>query len=304
MSQPISRRSSFGNSGATTPRGAGLPRTSSYPGAAPQQAAAGGPVRLLPAVPRFEAAGTDGPLQPSSSSSLAAAAAAARPAAARENQPDNRALPVACTPRSMFPKTLARREAAAAAADAEGEAGEPSRQQQQPAAASRERLAPRRSIGGAALRLSVAAFRVSCVSGAGGQEGSLEHLRCWRWRASPCFAASRQRTASCLASMLQREAGPLVEEAAAGQPAAAAASAAAAPAHRATLRVPLPLLAEEEAPQEAAHGGSGRPLAARRLESKPSSVPDDSGEAALGSAFDSVALAGERCWAWPSRPAC
>ena len=146
VSQPPSRRSSLGNSGASTPRG--LPRTSSLPAAvgAQQLVTAGGPVRLAPAVPKL------------------VLPAAAGPAAdgCRENQADNRPVQtvpsmVACTPRSMFPKTLARREAAATAEPPEAEGGEPSRV----GAAGRERLAPRRSIGGAALRMSVATFRVS-----------------------------------------------------------------------------------------------------------------------------------------------
>lgn len=61
------------------------------------------------------------------------------------------------TPRSMFPKTFARREAAAAA-EGEAEAGEASRPP--PPAAGRERPGLRRSLGGAALRMSIAAFRV------------------------------------------------------------------------------------------------------------------------------------------------
>ncbi len=144
-SQPPSRRSSLGNSGASTPRG--LPRTSSLPVAvgAQQLVAAGGPVRLAPAAPK-----------------LALPAAGAAADGCRENQADNRhvqAVPpmVACTPRSMFPKTLARREAAAVADPGEAEGPEPSRA----AVPAWERLAPRRSIGGAALRMSVATFRVS-----------------------------------------------------------------------------------------------------------------------------------------------
>lgn len=89
------------------------------------------------------------------------------------------------------------------------------------------------------------------------------------WR---CVA--RPDTAHCLPSLLQRDAGPLVEEAA-SQPAAAAA----APAHRATLRVPLPLLAEEDAAQEAVPAGGDRPLAARRLDSQHSGVAEECGEA-------------------------
>lgn len=57
----------------------------------------------------------------------------------------------------MFPKTMARREAASTADTAEAEAAEPSRA----GVAGRERPALRRSIGGAALRMSVATFRVS-----------------------------------------------------------------------------------------------------------------------------------------------
>lgn len=165
VSQPLSRMSSLGNSGANTPRG-GLPRTSSMPAAVGSQqvVGAGGPLRLASAVPKLAlsalSSACGSPTNPSSARGVAAPSAAAlppRPATARENQPDNRAPAVSCTPRSMFPKTLARREAAAAADAAEPEAVDAGRQ----AAAGRERHLPRRSLGGAALRMSVAAFRVS-----------------------------------------------------------------------------------------------------------------------------------------------
>ena len=157
-----------------------------------QQQQQGGAVRVLlaaPVVPRLALAGMGGfgdgatrsssPSHPSSSRSAAAFAQAAwqppqQSASARENEPDNRAHPAAAQggggapaptppPRSMFPKTRARREAAAAAAVGDGycAAGEAPRPAAVVAAPGRERLAPRRSMGGAALRLSVAAFRVS-----------------------------------------------------------------------------------------------------------------------------------------------
>ena len=185
LSQPISRRSSLGNSGAATPRG-GLQRTSTFPVAAvsqPQQQGGGGAVRLAPVVPKLalynlgSAAGSTraSPSRPSSAHTAArtavapaaVAASLAPPAAAwqqqpaavsaRENQPDNRGAAVHATPRSMFPKTRARQEAAAVAADCPEPEPEPS--MQAPAAA-RDRPAARRSMGGAALRMSVASFRV------------------------------------------------------------------------------------------------------------------------------------------------
>ncbi|KAL4451390.1 hypothetical protein ABPG77_009462 [Micractinium sp. CCAP 211/92] len=176
LSEGSSRRSSLGNSGAATPRG--LSRSSSLQAAGPacaqQQGGSLAAVRMAPAVPKLAlgilsssaAGGTRGsPPQPSSarsaSSSSLAQAPAWQPSTARENQPENRGAGAAvhATPRSMFPKTFARREAAASA---EGEAeagGEGSRLP--PPAAGRERPGLRRSLGGAALRMSGAAFRSS-----------------------------------------------------------------------------------------------------------------------------------------------
>jgi hypothetical protein len=191
LPHPISRRSSLGNSGAATPRG-GLSRTSSFPATASHQQG-GGAVRLAPVVPKLAlytlgsaAESTRGsPSRPSSARTAAPAAgpSLAQPvawqqpaASARENQPDNRAATVQATPRSMFPKTRARREAAAVAADG-GEA-EPEPSRQVPAAA-RERPVPRRSMGGAALRMSVASFRVrspACLLG--GVQSALEEILC------------------------------------------------------------------------------------------------------------------------------
>ena len=164
-SQPATRRNSLGNSGAATPRG--LSRSSSLSSAPAGAATNGGPVRLAPVVPKLALSGVSraagsargSPSHPASARAPPAPAQAPawQPATARENQPSNRAAAgpaaVMATPRSMFPKTLARREAATATdGEAEAEAARP--------AAARERLAPRRSIGGAALRMSVAAFGV------------------------------------------------------------------------------------------------------------------------------------------------
>lgn len=169
LSQPGSRRSSLGNSGSSTPP-CGLPRTSAFP-AAPGSLQQGGAVRLVPLVPKLALSGLSSaaesmphsPSQPSSTRSAAPAASGSLmqgimcqqlPATARENQPDNRVAPVQATPRTMFPKSRARREAAATAdAEAEVEPG-------QLAASGRERLAPRRSVGGAGARMSIANFRV------------------------------------------------------------------------------------------------------------------------------------------------
>lgn len=94
---------------------------------------------------------------------------------------------VQATPRSMFSKSVARREAVPDAAEAE--AADSTRQAPAAAAAGRERLNLRRSLGGAALRMSVAAFR---VSGSAHTEG---HGTCLSCGAS---ATLRSRPPACV----------------------------------------------------------------------------------------------------------
>ncbi len=165
MLQPVSRRASLGNCSSDTPPG-GPPHTSA-PGCLQQ----GGAVRMVPLVPRLMLTALNSTAEStrqsqshsSSARSLAPAASAGimswqqLPATARENQPDNRVAPIQATPRHIFPKTRARREAAAAAGGDEVETGHL-------ATSARERQgAARRSIGGAALRASVASFKVKGI---------------------------------------------------------------------------------------------------------------------------------------------
>ncbi|PSC71695.1 CLIP-associated -like isoform A [Micractinium conductrix] len=259
-SQPATRRNSLGNSGAATPRG--LSRSSSLSSAPAGAATNGGPVRLAPVVPKLALSGVSraagsargSPSHPASARAPPAPAQAPawQPATARENQPSNRAAAgpaaVMATPRSMFPKTLARREAATATdGEAEAEAARP--------AAARERLAPRRSIGGAALRMSVAAFgREMGMLGALG-EASEE-------------PAGSQRTAHMLPRGVAR--APLPS-------------------------LPLAQLAAEPLPQQvqpqAAHldPAAARPLTARRmgaLERQVSGFPEDSTASSLSAGWE------------------
>lgn len=173
--QPVSRRTSNNGSEDAPAGGASQSSLSSH-----RSLPSGGAVRLAPAaVPKLALSllpstgaaesARSSPCRPSSARSLAPIAASMtqqaplpvwqQPAAvsSRENQPDNRGpAPVQPTPRSMFPKTKARREAAAAASDVVEPEPEPARQV---ATAAQERLVPRRSMGGAALRMSIASFR-------------------------------------------------------------------------------------------------------------------------------------------------
>lgn len=322
LAEGSSRRSSLGNSGAATPRG--LSRSSSLQAAGPacaqQQGGSLAAVRMAPAVPKLAlgilssnaAGGTRGsPPQPSSarsaSSSSLAQAPAWQPSTARENQPENRGAGAAvhATPRSMFPKIFARREAAASA---EGEAeagGEGSRLP--PPAAGRERPGLRRSLGGAALRMSVAAFRVR------GGGSPLVSVGVWNARLEgvgparpqfmlcmPLLFPAYPTIASCsslderpiLSSSITAPCSALQSSEAEDDLGPGAARTAAV--HRSALRAPLPPMqlsqaAGEGVPQqevqEQAGGPAGRPLAARRLgavERQASGIPEDSGEGACG----------------------
>jgi hypothetical protein len=185
---PASRRSSLGHGGSGTPPG-GLSRTSSC---------AAGPLRAAPPLPRLalpsagsgnDDGGRCSPVRPSSARSAAAAGPGAAPAHAawgahsRENQPDNRAAGVLATPRSVFPKLMARRGAPGPAeAEAEAELG-------RQAASGRERLAPRRSLGGAALRRSMAAFQVGAAARPRVNPPSSAP-------AAPCFGQPHHRTSA------------------------------------------------------------------------------------------------------------
>ncbi|KAL4420688.1 hypothetical protein ABPG75_010344 [Micractinium tetrahymenae] len=272
LSEGPSRRSSLGNSGAATPRG--LSRSSSLQGAGPacgqQTGNSLAAVRLAPPVPKLalgvlggSAAGSarGSPSHPSSARSASsgshAQTAAWQPATARENQPENRGAGAAvqATPRSMFPKTFARREAAAAEGEAEaGESGRPA----PPPAAGRERLGLRRSLGGAALRMSIAAFR----SADGGDEPAAQ---------LGSVAAAAPRAAVAQRSALRAPLPPLQ-----------------------LSQLPAEGMPQQQEPHEQAGGQAGRPTTARRLgalERQASSIPEDTEASSLSSGWDEGGVA-------------